>query len=372
MNTSILSKLILGVFLMFFAVSTSQAQLNKFKKKAQEKLNKNKKEEKKTTETPKPSNTTTTTKPKPAKVALKPLTYERFQPKVSYSTLLRSVAIQPKTGKLYFNAFTISFLPKTEEGGGNATYGTEPNQHKIHAFLKQGDKELAKFVFYTGRQEGPFTEVSLALGSMTAEKEGYVGFHNFTDNADCTLEFLLDDKLIQKFPFKVVKKANSDPYAKDANMFFLEGPWTDFGYIYIMDNKDDNSVYFKFYSRHQKLEYVSQDYFYAVQLYKDGKLFGSFSREEMKNNPNKFKAFTVGAKRIWKRYEIPLYNADAQGTSMFGKHLRKDGNYEVRVTYYDDYTSKGKQVTGPWGQKMDVYAFQIKGGKIVQQGRQDR
>lgn len=370
---TIIFKITLCLFLALFSTQISQAQFGKLKDKLKKKKKPVKKE---TTTTSKPSTTTTsTTKAEPAKVELKPLTFERFQPRLSYSTLLRSISIQEKTGKFYINnvaGLTVSFLPKTEEGGGKAVYGPEANQHKIEAFLKEGDKQLAKFVFRIGREEGPYTEISgVSSGSVTATKAGYVGSYTFTNNANCVLEFTIDGKLFQKFPFKVEKKENSDAYAKYPHMFFLEGPWSDFGYINIPDNKDDSSVYFKFYSRHQNLEYVSKDYFYAIKMYKDGKIFAI---NPVSSGFDAYKpiADMVDAKRIWKRYEKPLFKAANTNKLIFGRDLRQDGNYEVRVMYYEDSKPGSKQIAGPWGQKMDVYAFQIKGGKIVHQGRQDR
>ncbi len=304
----------------------------------------------------------------------KPLAFDASSPtNVVFSSLLqyRGLTIESKSGELRLGELRLAFLPESEEGGAKAEYGTLENQHRITATLSKGGAEAGKFIFNFDSREGAFSTV------RASSANGYIESVKFTESADCILDFFVDTKKIFSFPFRVEKKSSSDAYAKDGARYFLTGAWSEYGYIQVSSNAKMPIKWFFFLCNQNLSGNESIDVFADVELFKDGKLYGSWNQQAgVKGNEDK--AAWLGANRIWRAVGdgdgMPLYTLNKDnGEIMLPSHL-KDGKYEVRITYYDKQKirDKPKMIAGQFQSKpgADVFAFEIKGGKVVQQGRQ--
>ncbi len=311
---------------------------------------------------------------RPLSAQPKPLAFDASSPtNVVFSDLLqyRGLTIESKSGNLRLGELRLAFLPESEEGGAKAEYGILDNQHRITATLSKGGTEAGKFIFNFDSREGAFSTV------RATSSDGYVESVKFTESADCVLDFFVDAKKIFSFPFRVEKKSSSDAYAKDGARYFLTGAWSEYGYIQVSNNEKMPIKWFFFLCNQNLSGNESIDVFADVELFKDGKLYGSWNQQAgVKGNEDK--AAWLGANRIWRAVGdgdgMPLYTLNKEnGEIMLPSHL-KDGKYEIRITYYDKQKirDKPKMIAGQFQSKpgADVFAFEIKGGKVVPQGRQ--
>lgn len=304
----------------------------------------------------------------------KPLAFDASSPtNVVFSDLLqyRGLTIESKSGELRLGELRLAFLPESEEGGAKAEYGILENQHRITATLTKGGAQVGKFIFNFDSREGAFSTV------RASSSDGYLESFTFTESADCILDFFVDAKKIFSFPFRVEKKASSDAYAKDGARYFLTGAWSEYGYIQVSSNPKMPIKWFFFLCNQNLSGNESIDVFADVELFKDGKLYGSWNQQAgVKGNEDK--PNWLGANRIWRAVGdgdgMPLYTLNKDGGEiMLPSHL-KDGKYELRITYYDKQKirDKPKVIAGQFQSKpgADVFPFEVKGGKVVQQGRQ--
>lgn len=311
---------------------------------------------------------------RPLSAQPKPLAFDASSPtNVVFSDLLhyRGLTIESNSGDLRLGELRLAFLPETEAGGSNAEYGTLDNQHRITAVLSKGGAEAGKFIFNFDSREGAFSTMRATSGN------GYIESFNFTESADCVLDFFVDAKKIFSFPFRVEKKASKDAYAKDGARYFLTGAWSEYGFMQVSSNAKMPIKWFFFLCNQNLSGNESIDVFADVELFKDGKLYGSWNQQAgVKGNEDK--ANWLSANRIWRAVGdgdgMPFYTLNKDGGEiMLPSHL-KDGKYEVRIIYYDKQKirDKPKMIAGQFQSKpgADVFAFEIKGGKVVQQGRQ--
>ncbi|MFQ3607988.1 MAG: hypothetical protein SNJ55_05085 [Chloroherpetonaceae bacterium] len=312
----------------------------------------------------------------------KPLVYDKpFPPAIAMSGFLESgkgLRLDNESGRLAFNGITVSFLPDKEEGGGTAKYGYEQSEHKLYAVLSQAGKDLAKFLFQTSGSEGPFTRCSILSGSMETQKE-YALDYVLTSGGDYLLSFFIDGKKFYDFPFSVLKKENPDKFAEVKARYFLNGMWSDYGFLTFDPQNEGRGFRWVFFHQQEELETptATQEYAVDIELFKNGKLYGGITNDKGQKS---YQPLRLKSKRMWQREDLTLYDLAPQGKS--GKALKPadlaDGKYEIRMTYYDTYEwqngKPSKVVAGPFQKKAgaDVFPFEVKGGKIQYQDRQVR
>lgn len=311
----------------------------------------------------------------------KPLVYDKpFPPAIAMSSFLgKGLSLENVSGRLAVQAITVSFLPDKEEGGGTAKYGYEPNDHKLYAVLSQSGKDLAKFLFQTSGTEGPFTKCQILSGSMETQKE-YALDYTVTSGGDYALSFFIDGKKFYDFPFSVLKKENADKFAEVKARYFLNGMWSEYGFLYFDQPANSaKGLRWVFFHEQQELETPTaiQEYAVDIELYKNGKLVGGIKDDKGQKS---YQPLRLKSKRFWQHEDNTLYTTAPQGKS--GKTLMPadlaDGKYEIRMTYYDTYEwengKPSKVVAGPFQKKggADVFPFEVKGGKIQYQDRQVR
>lgn len=312
----------------------------------------------------------------------KPLIYDKpFPPAIVMSSFLESgkgLRLDNESGRLGFNGLTVSFLPDKEEGGGAAKYGYEPNDHKLYATLSQGGNALAKFLFQTSGTEGPFTRCQILSGTMETEKE-FANNYVVTSGGDYKLEFFLDGKKFYDFPFSVVKKENPDKFAEVKTRYFLNGMWSEYGFLTFDPQNEGRGFRWVFFHQQEELETptATKEYAVDIELFKNGKLFGGITSDKGQKS---YQPLRLKSKRMWQREDLTLYALAPQDKS--GKAIKPadltDGKYEIRMTYYDTYEWQNgkptKVVAGPFQKKAgaDVFPFEVKGGKIQYQDRQAR
>ncbi|KER10856.1 MAG: hypothetical protein HY22_02050 [[Candidatus Thermochlorobacteriaceae] bacterium GBChlB] len=311
----------------------------------------------------------------------KPLVYDKpFPPAIAMSSFLgKGLSLENVSGRLAVQNLTVSFLPDKEEGGGEAKYGYEPTDHKLYAVLSQSGTDLAKFLFQTSGTEGPFTRCSILSGSTDTQKE-YALDYTVTSGGEYLLSFFIDGKKFYDFPFSVLKKENADKFAEVKARYFLNGMWSDYGFLFFDPPNSAKGVRWVFFHEQQELETpTAVKYYYVdIELFKNGKLFGAGGTG---NKGTRFyQPWRLESKRFWQREDLSLFTTgagDKTGKTIMPADLA-DGKYEIRMTYYDTNEWQNgkptKVVAGPFQKKggADVFPFEVKGGKIQYQDRQVR
>lgn len=318
-----------------------------------------------------------------APVAVAPLAFDGpLPPHPTYESLLALVDMKPKTGQLMLKEeLTIAFLPTKEEGGDLARYGVKPGEHKVIVDLYRGEERLRHYCAQVmqrdggqlrSQRKGPFADASVVL--MTngyLERQGFdLDDYTISEAGDYHLDILVDDRLIQRFPFVVRVQGSDDPYATTAGLYQLDGPWAD--YAYLFTPTEGGYLTWYFYDRHQEMEQTDVTYLLVAELYRNGQFVATTGNK------------TISARQQWKRHELSFSipgddaanTTDLTTSTGFTLDKMTDGNYELRVTYYDvnAYDRQGKKVpiANPMGRKEDRYRFTVQGGKIQPQDRQVR
>ena len=270
-----------------------------------------------------------------------------FPPSILYSTLLVNDGIMfHQDGKFYPNQVTAVFLPEKDAEGNAVSYGIGENEHRLMSILyNQSGEEvkrmdwLAPAVAVFG-QKGALRTISTYNHNGTLETQLGAGSYR--------LDFFLDGKRFYSFPFTVSVISKGDPYDPKP-LYGIDGPWEDYGYIYIPDARPDRSVDWKMWLRNDDPDIVirEKDVDVSLTLKRDGAVVGKTRGSTQ-----------YSIHRRWNRHEFPLYKADGTEQRLMGSDLFDNpGRYELAVNIS--------------GEKR-VYKFEVKEGKIVHAGRQNR
>jgi hypothetical protein len=313
---------VLTVLVLLISISTSYAQISKFKDKL-----KGKKSEQggqgKTTKLP-------------------ALVFDRPIPTaVWYSSFLKHATFY-ESGLFRLEHVSVAFPPNKDETGAAPDY----REKRFHVRIMNGENVVSDKYYQPQFTEETYIkfEVAETRGSDVELMEGKYN-----------IQFMMDDKLFSEVPVEVVKVENKDPYAKVKEKYFLHGPWNDYALLSWtnpedLSNGEQPKLHLKmFYQLEDMLNQGKDDVKIHSELLKDGKYFATTAKEE------------IDLTNTWQSFQNAFFKIPANAQIDTDKILRKnglpDGKYQIK-----------NYVEG----KPRVFSFEIKGGNIIASGRQVR
>lgn len=248
-----------------------------------------------------------------------------FPPGLEFSSLLNSVTIIPEKGELRIGGEPCRavFIPEDVKEG--------------LVVLRDGEgKEISRFVWKPHLIEKPYYLMDFQAVAQAELKPG-----------DYILDFYTDQEHFYTFKFGVTKGETDDPFAK--SFYYIEGPWADWGYLYIPKADPEQNLYWKVWLR-QKSDQVNKDANYDVRITRDsdGEVICE-SRERSDSFRPK-----------WERREFDMIFPKGKGES-YGQYfkakdlLATDGDYTLTMT------GEGK----PYG----TWKFKVVDGKFNYTGQ---
>jgi hypothetical protein len=169
---------------------------------------------------------------------------QQYPPAVMHSALLENVKLKSDNGWFHMEGMQAVFLPDPVRQS-KMIYPYNPQDGgKLDAVLKRADGGVvATFHFYGEKRKAPYWLLNsneLEGGSRTDLR--------LTEPGDYTLEFSIEGKPFQQFPFKVVTKESGDPY-HPGTTYLLDGDWNRYGYLYYADAVPSRPLEFKMWLR---------------------------------------------------------------------------------------------------------------------------
>lgn len=265
----------------------------------------------------------------------------QYPPTILYSTLLNEVKIHHNTGNFRIGTMTgLFFPPPVRKSKMIYTYNPKDGG-KLDAALRKGDGTLiGTFNFYSQPQKAPYWIVN------SNELDGKPS-HDFklTQPGDYTLEFMIEGKPFLKFPFSVATVQSDDPY-NPQTLYFLEGDWNNWGYLYYPNARPSSNLHFKAWLHHKgRLKNHDVKNAMAELVDSSGKVLGASQV-----------GLNLSLRPEWIRYDF-LLRTD-KGALVAQDLIGKDGSYAIRLKMD--------------GKEYGRYPFMVRGGKIVTAGRADR
>ena len=266
-----------------------------------------------------------------AKQAGLPVTGQSKAPSLIFSSLLASVSVDARSGRIKLGDIHATTLP--EKASGRAVLlgpGGEPVLHwkwKPDSFPLPPPYKLLAF-------DGPFD----ADGEIAAYSETAL-----TTPGNYALDFYIEDQRFYTFRFSLRREEPEDRSTGEV-LFLSDGAWNDWGYVYYANAKTSKTLFWKIFLRdeHHKLDFHKINV--RIVRLSDGKLV-------CRSPVNK--AYHLS--HDWVRHDFFFYAAESEafGTNYFsaGDLLRRDGAYALEMDF------DGKDY-GRW-------EFEVKKGKIV-------
>ncbi|MGH9943079.1 MAG: hypothetical protein ACRD9R_12065 [Pyrinomonadaceae bacterium] len=265
-------------------------------------------------------------------------------PGVSFWKLLDAVKVGYADGRLSIdNLYAVCLPAPARQSGTNYAYDPDAGGNKLSMSVKRPDGQALNTYVWYAESIGGLWELSRykVVGGYQAIKPLGAG--------DYVLEFAIEDKPFQRFPFSVAVVDGDDPYAPAGKRYFIEGAWNDYGNLFYQRNDPASSLRFTTWVREKAGHESKRSVPYEVKLVR-----------ERDGKPLATDAATLRLEPRWLQADLLLRPTEGDQNSYFkaGDLLREDGAYSVR------FTLDGK----PYG----TYPFTVKGGRIQFQGRQVR
>ena len=175
-------------------------------------------------------------------------------PGLMYSTILSGVLMDHRKGDFYLNRIQATFLP-TPTAKSQSIYPYNPDDGgKLWAILADGDGgEVARYDFYAQLLKSPYWLLNSYNVTVKGTGERPASGRIHLDKGDYALTFFVEGKPFYKFPFKVDVVASSSGF--DAgDFYFLDGSWSDWGYLYYRNAQPDQSIQWKIWLRNKGRE----------------------------------------------------------------------------------------------------------------------
>ena len=268
-------------------------------------------------------------------------------PGLMFSTVLNGIKLDHKNGNFYLDRIQAVFLPEPS-AKSNTIYAYNPDDGgKLGAVLKKADGgEVARYEFYAQQMKAPFWLLNSCKVTETASGNRPSSGRIQLAKGEYVLDFHVEGTHFYHFPFRVDTLESSDPF-NPGEKYFLEGDWSDWGYLYYRDANPGMSIQWKVWLRNKGLE-SHKDVKVELEVKRGGKLVCT-------TRPHT----TYSLRPEWVRYEFDLI-FPMEGTSGGAYFKAKD------LLSADGSYTLGMKIDGqPYG----VWNFKIAGGKLQPEGR---
>jgi hypothetical protein len=266
---------------------------------------------------------------------------ETNQPGFGFATLLNGIQLDHATGELWLNNFQPTFLPP------NLDYGYNSTGSKLYAILNDStDTQVARIDLWAEQLESPYWLVSsyTVVADGNREDMGRVKL----DSGDYSMDFFLDGDLFYKFPFSVDTVDSGDPFS-GGTYYFLDGDWSNWGYLLYAEKNPEESLMWKVWLRNKAVE-DEKDVHVDIQLTRD-----SNGAVVCVNHPET--EWTLTPEWVRCDFEMALpAGQDEYGAYFKAKDLlADDGSYTISMNIDDE----------PYG----IWHFNVENGELNYSGR---
>ncbi|MGD8454404.1 MAG: hypothetical protein PVJ57_21535 [Phycisphaerae bacterium] len=259
----------------------------------------------------------------------------QYPPGVSFATVLNGVVLRPENGQFRLDNIQGTFIPDDCKEG-------------CMVLRKADGTELYQYNWKPDRLKKPYCILSVNKITDLRTGEDVATFADMSEPGEYVLDFYLPDELFYTFPFTVRKVGGDDPFG-DGNAYVLDGDWQTCAYLYYVDAKPDQSLYWKVWLRSGKAGTLDAKVTVEIKRDADGELVctgrGSTS---------------YSFRPDWVRYEFdtvfPEGKPTPAGTYFKAKDLlATDGAYTLTMAIN--------------GEKYGEWKFEIKDNKLQYKGR---
>lgn len=286
----------------------------------------------------------------------------KLQPTITMKSLLYYYGMQLKVdGTLLPQQFNVGFLPNVTTSGQKPNYGPFLKDHVYVTadVVNVKSQEIKNTFHYVGMNTNPFN-----LFTFNKNKsQGYTPEVKLSAGS-YEMQFKVDDKLIYKFPFSVIEKVNSNPYAAMSKVYFIDGPWRNWAYIEVNSSgyptfnfyalNDDPSI--KNAARPSQL----LDITWRTRLYYNGKYIGTGRINVAGDDAMDKSSISTG---VWTPQGGQFYQYPrTKSKTPLKLSDYKDGSYYVELEMVDVAGKKSVR----------KFPFTVKGGKFEPSNQADR
>lgn len=269
-------------------------------------------------------------------------------------------------GKLQIPKLIFSFLPPNLEGGDIPNYSSDIKEEVMvvaKVVDRKTQKELGAFYFDVNPYQNTFSHGEQHTGhgydKVIQMKEGQydlkfygTGTHFFT------------------LPFKVIKKKSKDPYSVFPEVYFLKGPWENWGYITTDDSKTGGKQWlqFMFYIDYDNPEVeseykqaVNSEVMYRGTVYRGTTKIGLLlpQKAQAEKRGKNFDRTATATRGTWTTMGSYLAKLNWKHEDNKSRYVNlktlKDGQYTIVLEVKDAHGKYTKK----------TFPFQISGGKPI-------
>ncbi|MBL7779672.1 MAG: hypothetical protein JNM22_00555 [Saprospiraceae bacterium] len=292
-----------------------------------------------------------------------------FQPAITWASLLNQSNwyYNITNGEFYVNNLEAIFLPQKTKSGASVGYASYSNPTPILR-LEVIDVATGAIKGTLHYEAKPYILPLYNVVQLTGRN---YAFSVNLKEGQYELRFWAGTKVFYTYQFSVEKKNNPDPYAPVHDLYFLKGPWENWGRVEYGPDKD---FIFSFYYTDVNTAITNQanwdlvkPYDFMIKLYRDGKMAGAYRIQNVGNGMEPGNIQVRNGK--WGRFDATLYaypvvatGTGAGSKKFLKKEDLKDGNYTLDVLLKD---KDGKESTLQ-------YTFVVKGGAILPSEKADR
>lgn len=263
---------------------------------------------------------------------LAPIGAEKLPPSVLYSTLLNGMTMQ-SNGRLRLSKLTGYFIPRPTTATGSQYLYNPDDGAALDAVIKKSSGET---VCVMGAYAMPHDKVAWRFDSFRDRNTKEMDYQ-FTEPGDYVMEFQIEGKAFQRFPFTVRRVGSDDPYAGE-ELWQVEGDWSKYGYLHIPNNSPSSGVAFKMWMQDSQPRSKQGS---AKIIGPGGQVVGTAPE---------------AGYRVQTRWARHPFNFRTEKGMLTGAQLTaKPGNYTLQLTLDGQVTE---------------FPFQVSDSKIVRAGRQ--
>jgi hypothetical protein len=238
-------------------------------------------------------------------------------PSVMFSDILKSMSDQVfwENGQLrFFERVRMTFLPAFQDPQHIAAYNPNTGAFLVSE-LRNGEGELVNTVFWEARQDSfPYWTTTAVGNSDPAPLAA----------GEYTLTWFIDGQAFWSLPFEVGKSPAESAY--DQPNSYLEGPWSEWAYIYVPNGNLSQAPTFNVFLRDKKAKPGNwMDKSVELDVLRNGKLVAQYGHESGSQQ---------AAKPWWISFEFALRAPDNQGF-VPASELLAEGDYEIVMRVND-------------------------------------